>query len=40
MSPPAVTASDTAMRAIVRFPVCTFGSRMMESPFDTASIPV
>ena len=39
-SPAAVIASDSAMYVIVRRAVCTFGSRMIWSPFDTASIPV
>ena len=38
--PPAVIASDVAMSTIVRLAVCTRGSRMMPTPFDTASMPV
>jgi len=40
MMPPAVIDSDVAMRTIVRLAVLTFGSRMMPTPFETASIPV
>ena len=38
--PPAVKASEVAIRNIVRLPVLTRGSRSMVTPFDTASIPV
>ena len=40
MMPPAVMASDVAIRTIVRFAVRTFGSRMICTPFETASMPV
>ena len=39
MMPPAVIASDVAISTIVRFAVRTFGSRMMRTPFETASMP-
>jgi hypothetical protein len=35
-----VIASDVAINHIVRLAVWTRGSRMMPTPFDTASIPV
>ena len=38
--PPAVNASETAIRAIVFFPVATRGSRSIETPLETASMPV
>ena len=40
MMPPAVIASDVAISTIVRLAVRTFGSRMIWTPFETASIPV
>ncbi len=40
MMPPAVIASDAAMRTIVRCAVRTFGSRMIWTPLETASMPV
>ena len=40
MMPPAVIDSDVAIRTIVRLAVRTFGSRMMGTPFETASMPV
>ena len=33
-------ASDVAISTIVRLAVCTRGSRMMPTPFETASMPV
>ena len=38
--PPAVTASEAAIRTIVRLAVRTRGSRIMPTPFETASMPV
>ena len=38
--PDAVMASDVAISTIVRLAVCTRGSRMMPTPFETASMPV
>ena len=38
--PPAVNASEAAMRNIVFLPVFTRGSRSIVTPFETASIPV
>jgi hypothetical protein len=38
--PVAVNASDSAMYVIVLRAVCTFGSRMIWRPFETASMPV
>ena len=38
--PPAVMASESAIITIVRLAVCTRGSRMMPTPFETASMPV
>ena len=38
--PPAVIASEVAISTIVRFAVCTRGSRMIWTPFETASMPV
>jgi hypothetical protein len=35
-----VGANEKAIRIIVRLPVCTLGSRMIASPFETASMPV
>jgi hypothetical protein len=35
-----VIASEVPMYTIVRLPVSTCGSRMIGSPFDTASMPV
>ncbi len=40
MMPPAVMDRDTAMSTIVRLAVRTLGSRMMGTPFETASMPV
>src|SRR5258708_40217388 len=38
--PPAVNASETAIRNIVFLPVFTLGSRSIVIPLETASIPV
>ncbi len=40
MMPAAVIDSDVAMSPIVRFAVRALGSRMIGTPFETASIPV
>ena len=40
MMPPAVYARETDISAIVFRAVCTRGSRSIETPFETASIPV
>ena len=40
MIPPPVNASEIAIRAMVRFPVRTRGSRSIDTPLETASIPV
>jgi len=40
MIPPAVNASETAMSAMVFLPVATRGSRSIETPLETASMPV
>ena len=38
--PPAVMASEVAIRTIVRLAVATRGSRIIPTPFETASMPV